>query len=490
MEKKPVRLDEEERESSSESSLSRRDFLKIAGVAGAVVGTGAGLGGLLAACGSEETTTTTAGATTTAGVTTTAASTATTGGATTTVSAAAEVGAEIKLGDVIPQTGALSIFGVPEQWSIALFTKTIGDGIVLGDGKKHLITVVTADSQSSPDRAGQVTGDLITNSKVAIVTSSGTPDTINPASVQAEALGCPMLANFNPYETFIKSLPTPTTELKWVYGSFFTFKSSCEMTIPVLESLNTNKVVGFLAANNSDGQGLASIFPAQLTAAGFKVVDPGLYTPMSEDFTAQITEFKSNGCELMAGVNIPPDFANAFKQSLQQGWHPADWDGTLGISTPSEAEALGAVGVLTGLPWHRKYDFTDALTGMTCDELAADYEQTTNQQWSCFCGCHGKLTWAVDVLQRATDPTDANSIVDAIKKTKTDLIIGHVDFTEPVDPNGNGHIHPNVYCGAYNRSQVVKSADGAKYPFDLAINAIFNAGSGTKTVPILPFVYS
>jgi ribose transport system substrate-binding protein len=46
--------------------VSRRDFLKIAGVAGAAIGLGAGLGGLIAACGGNgATTTTAAGATTT-----------------------------------------------------------------------------------------------------------------------------------------------------------------------------------------------------------------------------------------------------------------------------------------------------------------------------------------------------------------------------------------------------------------------------------------
>ncbi len=43
-----------------DKSVSRRDFLKIAGVAGATVGLGAGLGGLVAACGGTEETSTTA----------------------------------------------------------------------------------------------------------------------------------------------------------------------------------------------------------------------------------------------------------------------------------------------------------------------------------------------------------------------------------------------------------------------------------------------
>ena len=95
--------------------VSRREFLKIAGVAGVTVGAGAGLGGLLAACGgTEETTTTSAAGTTTtaAGATTTTA-----GGSTTTVSAV-ELGRELKIGFVTPLTGALASFGVPDKYCV------------------------------------------------------------------------------------------------------------------------------------------------------------------------------------------------------------------------------------------------------------------------------------------------------------------------------------------------------------------------------------
>ena len=60
--------------------ISRRGFLKMAGLAGAAIGLSGGLGGILAACGEDETTTTTA-----AGATTTSAAS----GATTTSAAAA-----------------------------------------------------------------------------------------------------------------------------------------------------------------------------------------------------------------------------------------------------------------------------------------------------------------------------------------------------------------------------------------------------------------
>ncbi len=92
--------------------VSRRQFLKVAGLAGATVGAAAGLGGLLAACGEEAETTTTAGATTT---TTAGATTTTTAAATTTVSTAAETGREVKLGFVTPTTGALGFLRRPRR---------------------------------------------------------------------------------------------------------------------------------------------------------------------------------------------------------------------------------------------------------------------------------------------------------------------------------------------------------------------------------------
>ncbi len=66
-------------------NVSRREFLKLAGIAGATLGVGAGVGGFLASCGGETTTTT--GATT---ATTAAATSSTAGVATTAVSAGTE----------------------------------------------------------------------------------------------------------------------------------------------------------------------------------------------------------------------------------------------------------------------------------------------------------------------------------------------------------------------------------------------------------------
>jgi hypothetical protein len=151
------------------NSVSRRDFLKLAGVAGVTVGAAGGLGGLLAACGTKEesSTTTTAGTTTTAaggGATTT---TAAAGGETTTsVSASAEEGREVKIGFVSPLTGNISNFGVPDKYCVSRAEEALKDGLICGDGKKHKVTIVLKDSQSDTNRAARwpVTSSTTTRS--------------------------------------------------------------------------------------------------------------------------------------------------------------------------------------------------------------------------------------------------------------------------------------------------------------------------------------
>jgi ribose transport system substrate-binding protein len=90
MDNKDVESKAKRIEGLTSGTVSRRDFLKYAGVAGGTIAAAGGLGGLLAACGSGTTTTTAAAgtATTAAGTATTAAGTATTAAGTATTNAA------------------------------------------------------------------------------------------------------------------------------------------------------------------------------------------------------------------------------------------------------------------------------------------------------------------------------------------------------------------------------------------------------------------
>ena len=99
------------------SSLTRRDFLKVAGVGGAALGVAGGLSGALAACGSSSSS---------------GGTSASPGGS----------GREIKVGFVSPLTGPLAAFGEADQFCVDQWNAAVKGGVKCGDGQTHPITII------------------------------------------------------------------------------------------------------------------------------------------------------------------------------------------------------------------------------------------------------------------------------------------------------------------------------------------------------------
>ena len=466
-------MSEEMFDKLTKKTVSRRDFLKVAGVAGAAVGTGGALGGLLAACGGTAATTTTAGATsTTIGATTTTGAVATT----TSVSAAPEAGAEIKLGFVTPLTGPLASFGVPDKYCADRWKEYIGDGLVLGDGKKHPISIEVQDTQSDSNRAAQVTGDLINNSKASLIMVASTPDTVLPSVQQCEANETPVVSTDCPWQTYLNS--DVKTEYKWSYHVFFGAEDWLAENLACFNQLASTKAVGGMFDNTADGLFFSSVVPPYLTAQGYKVTDPGRFQPGTEDFTQQIAAFKKAGVELITGNMIPPDFTNFWKAAAQQGLSLKGCMVGKAILFPQSVEALGDIGngLLSELWWHRTFPFKSSLTGETCAQLADDFEAKTGQEQTAPLLHYVVGEMAIYALKNATDPMDKASILAAIEKMKFDSIVGNIDFTAPVItatgpgpidwPGGPGHKTKNVFDHGLGGAQWL--ALGGKYKFESA----------------------
>ena len=449
-------------------SVSRRDFLKIAGIAGATIGVGAGLGGLVAACGGTTTTTTAA---TTATTTATTAGPGTTAGATTTVSSAATTGREIKLGFVTPLTGGLASFGIPDQYCVTRWKEAIGTGMVLGDGQNHPISITVSDSQSDSNRAAQVAGDLINNTNVDIMMVASTPDTVTPVVEQCEANSTPVVSTDCPWQTYLGQ----NKEYKWSYHVFFGAEDWIGENGAIFDKLTTNKSVGAMFDNTADGNYFSSVVPAYLTGKGYKVNDPGRFQPGTEDFTKEIAAFKSAGCELITGNMIPPDFTNFWKQAAQQGLSLKGCMVGKAILFPQSVEALGKIGngLLTELWWHRTFPFKSSLSGETCAQLADDFEAKTNQQQTAPLLHYVIGEMALWTLKNAKDPTSKDSIIQAEAAMKFDSIVGSIDFTQAIIqptgtgsadwPTGPGHKTKNVYDHGLGGAQWLMK--GGKYTF-------------------------
>jgi branched-chain amino acid transport system substrate-binding protein len=170
--------------------------------------------------------------------------------------------------------------------------------------------------------------------------------------------------------------------------------------------------------------------------AGYKVIDPGRYQPMNNDFTSQISAFKAAGAEIVTGVMIPPDFATFWSQAAQQNFKPKIVTIGKALLFPSAVESLGARGngLSTEIWWSPNHPFKSGLTGQGCKDLADAYTKATNRPWTQPIGFqHALFEVAIDVLKRAKNPTDPKAVLEAIAATNYQSIVGPVRWTgQPV----------------------------------------------------------
>ncbi len=371
---------------------------------------------------------------------------------------------EIKIGYVSPQTGPLAPFGESDKWVIASLQEMFKAGIEVG-GKKLPVKVLLKDSQSSPNRAGEVANDLILRDNVDMILVSSTPETANPVSDACELNEVPCISTVVPWQSwFFGRKGNPDKGFQWTYHFFWGLEDVIENYTNGWKSVQTNKKVGGLFPNDGDGNawGDKNIgFPKPLSEMGFTLTDPGRFQNMNQDFSAQIAAFKNAGDEIVTGVVIPPDAKTFLTQAQQQGFHPKVVTLGKALLFPTAVEALGNLGnlVSTEVWWSPSHPFKSSLTGKTAKEVCAAYESETKRQWTQPIGfAHALFELAVDVLKRAKT-LDNTGIRDAMLATNAHTLVG------PVKWGGKGPFK-NISKTPLVLGQWIK---GGQYPYDLVI---------------------
>jgi branched-chain amino acid transport system substrate-binding protein len=349
----------------------------------------------------------------------------------------------IKLGYVTPKTGSLAGFGEADDYVLGAMQEIFRDGLRIG-GNSHPIQIVPKDTQSDPNRAATVAGDLINADKVDIVLVSSTPETTNPVTGQCEANGVPCISTVAPWQPWFlgqQQDPANPKPFKWAYHFFWGLEDIESVFADMWSQVPNNKVVAGLFPNDGDGNAWGDKklgFPSYFGPKGYRIVDPGRYQNLTDDFSSQISEFKQAGAEILTGVPLPPDFTNFWKQASQQGFNPKIASVGKALLFPASVEALGDIGegMSTEVWWSPNHPFKSSLTGATAKQLADDYTAKTGKQWTQPIGfVHALFEVAADSLKRAGNPDDREAIVDAIKGTNLDTIVGRIQWTGKPFPN-------------------------------------------------------
>ncbi len=186
-----------------------------------------------------------------------------------------------------------------------------------------------------------------------------------------------------------------------------------------------------------------------------------MFQPRTNDFSAQISEYKSGGCDIVGGITYVSDLKTFITQASQQKYNPKVVTVAAALLFPSGVEAMGPLGegMSSEVWWTPAFPFKSSLTGEVSRDVANAWEAKMNKQWIQPLGyAHALWEVAIDALKRAQDPLDRTSIRDALKTTDLNTLVGPIKF-------GAGP-HANICKTPIFGGQWVK---GDKWMYDLKI---------------------
>jgi branched-chain amino acid transport system substrate-binding protein len=389
----------------------------------------------------------------------------------------------IKIGYVTPRTGPLAPFGATDSFSIAQMQKLLHKGLRVGKNT-FPVEILARDAQSNSNRAATVAQSLILDDNVDLMLVGDTPDITNPVSDTCEANKVPCISSLAPWQPwFFGRKGDPAKPFQYTYHFFWGLEDIIAVFLDMWHQVPTNKVVGAIYPNDPDGNAWGDKklgFPPPVTKAGFKFVDPGRFPDGNDDFSKYISKFKSTKTDIVTGVPIPPDFTTFWTQALQQGFRPKIASVGKALLFPSSVEALGAhgAGMSTELWWSPFHPYKSSLTHQSATALAASWEKG-HGQWTQPLGfAHGLFEVAADVLRRTKDIDDKETIVDAIKATNLNTIVGHVSW--------KGGPVPNVAKTKLAGAQWVK---GKKFKYELVVVSNKRVPGLKKNAKLIPIPY-
>jgi branched-chain amino acid transport system substrate-binding protein len=372
----------------------------------------------------------------------------------------------LKIGFVSPRTGPAAGFGEPDAYVLKLARKAFAGGLDIG-GTTYAITIVDRDGQSDPQRGSQVANDLINGEHIDLMLTTSTPETVNPVSDACEAAGVPCVSTVVPWEAWYfgrGAKPEDKKAFKYSYHFCFGVEQFHLAYTHLWPQVPTNKKVGVLWPNDSDGNAIRGALGPLLTKAGYTIIDPGAYTDGSNDYSAQIAKFKAENCEIFNTFPIPPDFATFWRQAAQQGYRPKIAQVAKTGLFPSQVEALGpiGVGIAGGAYWTPTFPYSSSLTKISSKDLADGYQNDVGKQWTQQLGPSLALfDVAAAALKAVKDPKDKAGLATAIASLSVETPVGKLEWGK--GPNGNVVVSPIL------GGQWVNAAAGGKYKLDFVV---------------------
>ncbi|NYD66831.1 ABC transporter substrate-binding protein [Agromyces atrinae] len=267
---------------------------------------------------------------------------------------------DLKIGTILPQSGALAFLGPPEEAGVQLGVDEVNEAAAGVN-----VEVVFRDSgDTTTDTATVSVTDLLSQDVSAIIgaASSGVSKTVIDQIVAANVI------QFSPANTSADFTTYNDNGLYWRTAPSDVLQGE---VLGNLIADDGNQTLGLIVLNDAYGTGLAQFTKDAFEAAGGEVVAESLFNEGDSSFDAQISEVTAANPDAIALITF--DQAKVITPALVGSGFPGDKlyyvDGNLADYSADFAPNLieGSKGTLPGLDTGSLGDFTDRLLGVDPD---------------------------------------------------------------------------------------------------------------------------
>lgn len=336
----------------------------------------------------------------------------------------------VLVGRVVPKTGPLSSFGAGTPYVEQAAIDSINEmgGVVL-DGKRCKLELKYKDSLSDEEQAAECARDLIEEG-IDIMIVSNTADTVSPVSAVCEREGIPCISVDAPASAWAMGGPYQNS-----WHAFFDNEREMLSFLEAWNSIDTNKTIGLLTANDSEGVEISTFINEFAVVKGYTVVDTGSYYIGEDSYKDKVQAFAEADCDIILGVMNPEDFRVFWKELMETDYRPKMC--TVAKSCLFEADVikLGELGngLISEVWWNKDFPFKSSINGWSCEELAMDYLENCQPELTIVPPTvgykHANVEILYDILKRARS-LDLDAINRSASETDLETAVGHVSFNE------------------------------------------------------------
>jgi len=345
---------------------------------------------------------------------------------TTTGGGAVEAPEVIRIGAVIPLTGAFAGGGAQIERGYIYAVDAINEagGVYVEEFDAQIpLELDVRDDASDPNQTTSIMDELAGSDIVAYLGGFATP--VHAAgSATAERNGIPYLG-----------AATSTQALhEQGYRYFFSpFPKSPDMAVTVFEMLNDlipegdrPLNVGIFQEATDWGEELGPLFVQEAENHGYQVVYNETYAPGTTDFTDLILGAQAAEVEALLSLPTPPDGFALYQQMGELGWKPP-FNLVIRAADVPTWNDLGAAGegVVLSTPWHPAlgYPGTEAVNERHIADEGRPADPVVGSAYAL-------IEVLADAIERA-GTLDHDAVRDAIAETDgLETLIGPISFRE------------------------------------------------------------